>query len=736
MRAAPAGEQDAGGSRAQDCSVPALHPPSDTARPDSAGSALIRRLAEAPLSSRGATLLGAALGAVIFVGTSVLLMARVRQSLEGLDALGDAFVPRYVARQLVPIAVLYVGLGALLALAIRGASRRRSLPALLVATGGGWAALLAACVVASPAVLARVGPLLDVPFGVTLAAAMLAVAVGGVAGRVRWWAYAGALGLAVSPILAPRPGLSVPRAEGGRPGSVLLLGVDNLRRAGMEQLAAAYVARGGDPDGVRVLSDAVSPVPVTRTVWQSIVGQRRAIDAVAMDTLTPAAWRAHVARGGDALTAGARRAGARSTFITDDANTLVFSPAEAFDAVRQDASGWQVDVAKRLQRAFPVYAGYVSRWTGVGIANTPGTTDSRRALRAAVDELRRAAPRPALVGAHVVSLHGEIEPSTRELGGLARLATLRPRDLLTHKVADWARRETATQGSPASQRVLHQVRAAATIDDVVELLLGLDRGGYREHDLIVVFSDHGDFFPETGVNIADLHGMQLEPGSSQVGVLVLLPRATHGGHARVPGTFPIRRVGELALAHLGRDVAPAAQVALLDSVAQGLPFATRAVPARSYARLDVGVQEASAGRRVFSWNDVGRGFTLWPDGRVSITPAAYRRMTETADFGYTDGERLVACSPMADGTLLIQRYEHERLVGTHRVPARGRPGVNGCEQLAGGPASTLLAALAAPDAGVVPEPRSARRASPTRAPARRVAPASVVLVADVHDAAR
>ncbi|HEX7940863.1 MAG TPA: hypothetical protein VF488_03630, partial [Gemmatimonadaceae bacterium] len=198
-----------------------------------------------------------------------------------------------------------------------------------------------------------------------------------------------------------------------------------------------------------------------------------------------------------------------------------------------------------------------------------------------------------------------------------------------------------------------------------DFLVGLDRAGYRRNTLIILFSDHGELFLDSSA--VGVHGTVLEPTGTQVAVLVLLP--SQGGNEPlrvVRGTFPLAEMGRLAQEFMTRSSTGRAPSGLLDTLERGLPLPRRMISVQSVGRPEFDGRLFGE-RRTFKWSVLQDQIHFWPHGRISLSAQALDAMFETADVGSTDGNTLVVCSPMGDGTDLLERYEGQTLVQAIRV---------------------------------------------------------------------
>lgn len=616
---------------------------------------------------RRGMLLGTGTSAIVVLIAIAMLVRSTLKRLGEVSAGGAAFMWKYVLSVSIPVVGFYLLLGALSGVAAVWATRRRSSPRLLAAAWAIWGVFTAAAIPLSPASMMKVPVAKHVPFGVLFFAAILVTLVLAAWARMRWARFLVVAALIVVPLAIRPSGIHVPAAPRTARGSVLLLGLDDVGRGEFEKLAHSLYARESvTHSGFRLLIDAVSPVPVTRYAWRSILTASTPTELAGLDTLSPEGWQRYFRTTPFLLPRQARAAGYRTAYLSDDATTNSFLPGEAFDEVREDAVGWQVEAHYRLRLAFPLYAGYIGRWTGVGI---PGTLGSDRSLRlyGAIADMLGSARQPMLVAAHAVALHGPLKPTVAELGGPLALLGLRPSDLEVLGIADPARSGSRIGMGRLSQVRIYEARRARAVADLRDFLEKLDRAGYRRNTLIILFSDHGELFLDSSA--VGVHGTVLDPTGTQVAVLVLLPRQGGSEPLRVVrGTFPLAEMARLAQEFMARSSSGGERGGLLDSLERGLPLPRRMVAARSVGRPEFD-GHLFGDRRTFKWSVLQDQIHFWPRGRISLSTQAIHAMFETADVGATDGNTLVACAPMRDGTDMLERYEGQTLIQALRVAA-------------------------------------------------------------------
>lgn len=616
---------------------------------------------------RRGMLCGIGISAIVVLIATALLVRSTLKRLGEVSAGGASFMWKYVLPASIPVVAFYLLLGALSGLAAVWITRRRARLPLLAATSAIWGVFTIASIPLSPASMMKVPVAKHYPFGVLLLGALVATVALAACARVRWGRLLLVATVIVVPLALPPLRVRVPpvRQSGVGSHSVLLLGLDDVGRQEFGDLARALYAHDGiTHSGYRLLIDAVSPVPVTRYAWRSVLTASPPTELSGLDTLSPDGWRRYFRTVPFLLPRYARTVGYRTAYLSDDATTNSFLPGEAFDEVREDAVGWQVEVHYRLRLAFPLYAGYVGRWIGVGVPETLGSDRSLR-LYGAIAEMLAAARQPMLVAAHAVALHGPLKPTVAEMGGPLALLELRPTDLETLGIADPADSGSRVGMGRLSQVRIYEQRRARAVADLQDFLVGLDRAGYRRNTLIILFSDHGELFLDSSA--VGVHGTVLEPTGTQVAVLVLLP--SQGGNEPlrvVRGTFPLAEMGRLAQEFMTRSSTGRTPSGLLDTLERGLPLPRRMISVRSVGRPEFD-GHLFGERRTFKWSVLQDQIHFWPHGRISLSAQALDAMFETVDVGSTDGNTLVVCSPMGDGTDLLERYEGQALVQAIRV---------------------------------------------------------------------
>lgn len=538
-----------------------------------------------------------------------------------------------------------------------------------------WFGVAIAAATYSPRSLA-VSVLARVPIGLLMAGLVLCAITLAIRGRVGWLRYAVVSLLFAIPSLIPssdgaHASLDLPRATSKSAGSVLILGLDDVDRDGMRSLYDLLRHSNGSNAGLRFLGDAVSPVPVTRFAWQSILLASPASLYMGTDTLTPVAWRQFLNSAPFLLTRRAKERGYRSYYLSDDATTFTPTAPELFDEVVVDAAGWKVSLRARIADVFPVYERFIARWTGVGIAGTIGADGSWRLLKRAAQTLSSAS-RPELIAAHAVALHGPIRPTMADAGNAFDFLRLTPRDYRVPFVAaGGVEARLAPPPRELTQSVLYESRSRDLVETAANFIVSLDRSGYRENNLIIVLSDHGELFlKKDTLDLPGLHGLRLDGHSIRVGVLVLLPKSLSPDSARVVhGTFAIHQIGALVAEFLSRSDLPAKESGrgLLTAVVRGNPLGRQAIPARSWGRISFPSDYEGVGAESISGRVVENGVHFWPDGRISMRPAVWKAITATADTGWTDGDSLVSFSPLPGGAQLRQQYVADERVSCNIV---------------------------------------------------------------------
>lgn len=195
------------------------------------------------------------------------------------------------------------------------------------------------------------------------------------------------------------------------------------------------------------------------------------------------------------------------------------------------------------------------------------------------------------------------------------------------------------------------------MDELRRFLEGLARSGYLDRNLIIVFSDHGEWFvTRPGANLVGLHGVQLEPRGLRIAAIVLLPgKDPSNTSSTLPGTFAVSDLGRLASEFMSR-LSSNRPTPLLDYVERGRPLPRRLVFARSVGRPYLG-EGVFGGRRTFRMTAWGRETAFWPDGRTRLTSAGLAMLDATADVGWTDGRSLIVLSPLETGGHVAEWYQ-------------------------------------------------------------------------------
>ncbi len=595
--------------------------------------------------------------AAIIVLLSIALLIRSTLSRLGEVASGGAdYMWLYVVKAAMPVVGFYIALGAAVGLAAVWITRRSTKLASVAATATIWGILAIAAIPVSPGSVAKIPVFRDLPFAVVFSVVLCGTLALAVVARVQWWRLLSVAVVAIAPLLLPPLPVQVRPIPEAAKGSVLLLGIDDIDREDFQHFATElYSLDGISRSGFRLLAEAVSPMPVTRFAWRSIIAGTPPMSLVGLDSLSPSGWRHYYEEAPFLITRVARELGYKSTYLSDDATTNNFLPGEAFDVVREDAIGWQIEAHYRLRLAFPLYAGYIGRHIGMGIPGTPGSDRSLR-VYGAIGKLLGEASGPQFIAAHVVSLHGPLKPTISEMGGVLAFLRLSPRDLETLGIAD----EQARYRFPSNrlpQRQIYTRRRLQALRDAETFLAKLDRAGYRRSSLTIVFSDHGELFLDgAGRNTVGVHGTVLEPRSAHVAALALLPSSGREEPlVTIRGTFPLMDIARLAREFMELSAGGHAGSGLLDSVSRGTPLPRRMILSRSVGRPEF-PGDLYEGRRTFRWADLRGQVHLLPDGRISLSSSGLHAMLVTEDIGYTDGQTLVACSPMADGTYVLERY--------------------------------------------------------------------------------
>lgn len=656
----------------------------------SAAVAIAASIARGRRSHARAGALGAASGAVLALGSGALLWRNLARTSDGLPHGAGGLVRAYFLSLGAAALLVYVVVGLLAGLGAAYASGARTSRRTFVALVGVWAGVAGACICFSPTSVPSALFLNRLPFAVPVLGCAAAALAAGWAARVRWPRYAAVHAALSFPLFAPDPSVGSPLFRvppPGAAGSVLLLGLDNVGRDGMDLLARRIAARaradapGRDP-GVRFLRDAVSPVPVTRLAWASVLLGRDPAALFELDTLAPADRQRFFEREPFLLTRAARQAGRTSAYITDDATTNSYAPGGPFDSVRSDAVGWQVLIRQTISAGFPLAEGYVGRWWGVGVANAPGGGGTWRIFRAVAEQLGVTEQGPQLVAAHAVALHAAIRPSVDDIGGILPFLSqtpgaLDPDDLYPQSGAI----ERLAGATAVQQSALYARRREHVLDQTERFIHELTRTGHRENTLIVVFTDHGELFlPDSTRNLAGLHGIAVEPTSLEVGVIVLPPIAGRAGSPEAPapgpdgvtvvrGLFPLRNLAPLATDFMARahhasaaGVAAAGESGWLRAVERGAVLPTPLLPVRSAGRPPLGDSALTRGLRTLASSEPIRILRLWPGGWLSLSPEAIAAVHASSDVGWTDGRQLLSYAPLAAGGHLARCYEDGRLV--------------------------------------------------------------------------
>lgn len=641
-----------------------------------------------------AALVGLASGAAVLAASGVILLRYLAAAADGFPEGASDMAIRYLTPHVGLIAAVYLALG-LAAGAIAWWSRR-DVPRGpwtrdVSAVAGCWAVLAACSMLFSPTSLAAVPVVRDLPAGVSVGACVLAALCCAALARVRWRRYGGGLAFAAAPLFLPDPSVAVAPVPAESAPHVFLLGLDNLGRAGMEQLAERVAASRPHDHGVRYLAEAVSGAPLTRFTWQGLVLHRDPGTVVSMDTLTTKAQRDFLAAQPFVLPRVAANAGYRTTFVTDEAATNVFLPGIAFDAVAQDAIGWQVGVRRLLSVTFPLAEGYVGRWMGVGITNAPGAAGTWRVWRAVRDAVAADPTRPQLVAAHGVALHAVIRPSAAEVGGIVEVLRRRPSDLRADDPLSLRPGGTHASATSIPQEELYATRQRDVVAQTAGFIDALEAAGYRRRSLIVVFTDHGELFLDDSTrNLPGLHGLLLEPLSTNVGALVLLPtddpslRPALGGPRTLHGTVPVEELAALvtefvaaqtgassAVRHADAMRASAPPGGWLHAIARGEALPRRVVAARSGGRTTLGDDGVYGGRTAFAPEEMRPEVQLWGDGRITLSSAGVALLDRTSDSGWSDGRWLVAFAPLEEGGFRAQCFRDATLVREWRTDAPG-----------------------------------------------------------------
>jgi hypothetical protein len=635
---------------------------------------------------------GTASGLVVALGSGALLLRYVNRGANVLPPESRAFIREYALGITAESMLVCTAVGLLAGLAARYAAGRGERLPVLITLAGLWAGLVMACVIFSPTSMPDAAGLSDLPFAVPVLGAAATAVAAGWAGRVRWRRYAAMQMLLTAPLLAPdpRPGtVAAPIPAPAAEGSVLLLGFDNLGRDGMRMLAERIAARaqvatpGRDP-GVRLFSEAISPVPITRFAWGSVLLGRDPNSLFEIDTLTPHERLGYFARQPFLLPREMRRLGYATSYVTDDATSNIYPGREAFDTVHADAIGWQVQARWIVATAFPLAEGYLGRWRAVGVANAPGGAGTWRVFRAVAGELGAGAATPRFVAAHAVSLHAVLRPTAAETGGPLEFLRHTPADLQGEDVLSPLHRPGVATRNVVRQSTVYERRRLRLVEEASDFVAALTAAGHREHTLIVLFTDHGElFYPDATRNLPGLHGMELEPHGVEVGVVALLPThdrtaagpapaaVAHDGLVTIRGPLALQQLGEIVTDFAtGAARAGAGRGQWMHSMARGEALPARSIPARSVGRPPLGDSALAKGRAMLTESDRNGAAHLWPDGRITLTPRAVELVHSTSDVGWTDGRRLVSYSTLMRGGHLVQCYDEGRLVRTFELGAR------------------------------------------------------------------
>lgn len=652
---------------------------------------------------------GAASGAVIMLLSGVVLLRYLSAAADGFPEGSSAMAVRYLVPQISIVSAVYLCLGTLLgflAWLSRDWSReertndaatpwtRSTIVTLALLVAGGWSVLAAGSMLFSPTSLAAVPVVREWRAGWTIATCLLVMVGCGVAARARWRRYAGGLAFLTAPLFLPDPEAHVAPAPADAPPHVFLLGIDNLGREGMERLAARVVSQRPQDDGVRWLPEMVSPAPLTRFAWQGLLLHRDPGTVIGMDTLPTDLRRAFIAEQPFVLPMVTADAGYHSTYVTDEAATNIFLPGEAFDAVAQDGIGWQVGIRRILAVTFPLSEGYVGRWLGVGVTNAPGATGTWRVNRAVANAIAAQPSRRQLVATHAVALHSVIRPTAAEAGGYLEVLRRRPSDLRADDPLSLRPGGTKAGATSIPQAKLYAARKHDVIEQTAAFIDALERAGHRRRSLIVVFTDHGELFlSDSTRNLPGLHGLLLEPLSTHVGALVLLPtdnptvHPAAGGPRTIRGTMAVEDLaalvtefvaaqstaGNAATRYAAELRANAPNGGWLSTIASGGTLPRRIIPVRSGGRPTLGDDRVYGGRRTFKSEDMQQAVQLWPDGRITLSRDGVSLLDHTSDTGWTDGHWLVAYAPLATGGFLAQCFRGQELVREWRTDAPPPP---------------------------------------------------------------